>query len=45
MFDRLEEILKRYDFLSEKISDPEVINNQVEWQKMMKEYRDRKSVV
>jgi len=45
MFDRLEEILKKYEILSEKISDPEVISNQSEWQKMMKEYSDLRPLV
>ncbi|NLM12464.1 MAG: peptide chain release factor 1 [Epulopiscium sp.] len=45
MFDRLEEILKKYELLSEKISDPEVISNQSEWQKMMKEYSDLRPLV
>lgn len=45
MFNRLEEILKKYELLSEKVSDPEVINNQTEWQKMMKEYSDLRPLV
>lgn len=45
MFDRLEEILKKYELLSEKISDPEVISNQSEWQKMMKDYSDLRPLV
>ena len=54
MFDNLEEIEKKYVELTEKISDPEIISNQNEWRKMMKErsniepivekYREYKSV-
>jgi len=45
MFDKLEEILNRYELLSGKVSDPEVINHQSEWQKLMKEYSDLKPLV
>ena len=54
MFDNLEEIEKKFDDLTVKISDPEIIANQTEWRKMMKErsniepivekYREYKSV-
>jgi len=37
MFQKLEDVEKRYEELNSKISDPEVIARQAEWQKMMKE--------
>ena len=37
MFDKLEELLKKYNELTEKISDPEVISDQNTWKKLMKE--------
>ncbi|HQD51040.1 MAG TPA: peptide chain release factor 1 [Defluviitaleaceae bacterium] len=45
MFSKLEEINERYDEISKKISAPEVINNQTEWQSLMKEYGDLKPLV
>jgi len=38
MFENLEDVEKRYEELNNKISDPEVISRQSEWQKMMKEH-------
>ena len=38
MFQKLEDVEKRYEELNKKISDPEVIANQTEWQKLMKEH-------
>ena len=45
MFDKLENVEKRYEELNAKISDPEVIANQTEWQKCMKEHADIQEVV
>ena len=45
MFDNLEEIEKKYIDLTEKISDPEVISNQNEWRKMMKEHSNIEPIV
>lgn len=45
MFDKLENVEKRYEELNEKISDPEVIANQSEWQKLMKEHADIQDIV
>ena len=45
MFQKLEAVEKRYVELNEKISDPEVINNQNEWKKMMKEHSDLTDIV
>ncbi len=45
MFDKLESVEKRYEELNEKISDPEVIANQNEWQKLMKEHADIQDIV
>ena len=38
MFEKLEAVEKRYEELTKMISDPEVISNQSEWQKLMKEH-------
>ena len=40
MFDKLADIERRYIELSDKINDPEVINNNEEWRKLMKEHSD-----
>ena len=45
MFDKLEEVEKRYIELTKKISDPEVISNQSEWQKLMKEHASIEDIV
>ena len=45
MFDKLENVEKRYEELHIKISDPEVIANQSEWQKLMKEHADISEIV
>ncbi len=45
MFDKLENVEKRYEELNIKISDPEVIANQSEWQKYMKEHADIAEIV
>ena len=45
MFDKLEEIEKKYEELTVKISDPDVIADQVNWQKYMKEQAAMKDVV
>lgn len=45
MFQKLEAVEKRYDDLTKKISDPEVIANQTEWQKYMKEHAEIQDVV
>ncbi len=45
MFDRLEEILDRYQGLSDKISDPDTINNQEEWRRFMKEHSNLTPIV
>ena len=38
MFDKLDAVEKRYDELTKLISDPDIIANQSEWQKLMKEH-------
>ena len=38
MFDKLDAVEKRYEELTKMISDPEIIANQSEWQKLMKEH-------
>lgn len=45
MFERLEDIEKRYCELSEKVNDPAVISNQDEWRKLMKEHSDLTPVI
>lgn len=45
MFDKLENVEKRYEELNEKIADPEIISNQNEWQKLMKEHADIEEIV
>ena len=45
MFEKLEAVEKRYDELTKMISDPEVIANQSEWQKLMKEHASIEEIV
>ena len=45
MFDKLENVEKCYEELNTKISDPEVIADQNEWKKLMKEHSDITPVV
>ena len=45
MFQKLEDVEKRYEELNKLISDPEVISNQKEWKKLMKEHSDIEDVV
>ena len=45
MFRKLDDVEKRYDELTEKISDPEVISRQDEWKKMMKEHSELEPIV
>ena len=45
MFQKLEEVEKRYEEITKKISDPEVIARQDEWQSLMKEHSDIEAVV
>lgn len=45
MFDKLEAVENRYEELTKMISDPEVISNQAEWQKLMKEHASIEDVV
>lgn len=45
MFDKLEFIEEKYQELSEKISDPEIISDQKLWQKLMKEHAELGPIV
>ena len=45
MFEKLEAVEKRYEELTELISNPEVISNQTEWQKYMKEHASMEEIV
>ena len=45
MFQKLEKVEERYEELNKLISDPEMIANQNEWKKLMKEHSDIEDVV
>ena len=45
MIQRLEGVEKRYEELNGLISDPNVISNQNEWKKLMKEHSDIEDIV
>ena len=45
MFEKLEDVEKRFEEVNKKISDPEVIARQSEWQKLMKEHAAMVDVV
>ena len=45
MLDRLQEIESKYENLGESINDPDVIANQDEWRKLMKEYSDMTPII
>ena len=45
MFDKLEDVEKRYEELNTKISDPEVIARQNEWKQLMKEHSEISEIV
>lgn len=45
MFQKLDDVEKRYEELTNKISDPEVIARTNEWQKLMKEHSDMTPIV
>ena len=45
MFEKLEAVEKRYEELTRLIADPDVISNQSEWQKLMKEHASIEDVV
>lgn len=45
MFDKLIDIEKRYIELSDKINDPDIISNNEEWRKLMKEHSDITGIV
>jgi len=45
MFEKLEAVQKRYEELTQMISDPEVISNHDEWQKLMKEHASIEDIV
>lgn len=45
MFDKLDFTLEKYEELSLKVSDPEIINNQPVWQKHMKEMGEMEPIV
>ena len=45
LFDKLDEVIIRYEEVSNLIADPDTINNQAEWRKLMKEHSDMSLVV
>ena len=45
MFQKLEAVESRYEDLTKKISDPEIINRQSEWREYMKEHAEIEPVV
>ena len=45
MFQKLEEVEKKYDEITSQISDPEVIARTSEWQKLMKEHSEMTPIV
>ena len=45
MFQKLEDVEKRYIELTKKISDPEVISNKKEWRNFMKEHAEIEPIV
>ncbi len=45
MFDKLDFITGKYDELAQKVSDPEIINNQPVWQKYVKEMGEIEPIV
>lgn len=45
MFEKLQVVEERYEELTKLIADPEVIANQTEWQKLMKEHASLEDVV
>ncbi|MGM9567359.1 MAG: PCRF domain-containing protein, partial [Clostridia bacterium] len=45
MFEKLAQLEKRYDELSLRISDPEVINNQAEWKKDVMAHSELEDII
>ena len=45
MFQKLEEVEKKYEEITKKISDPATINNQNEFKKLMKEHSEMSEIV
>lgn len=45
MFDKLDDIVNRFEEVSNLISDPDVISNQSKWQKLMKEHSSLTPIV
>ena len=45
MFDKLEDLLQRYEELQNELSDPNVVNDQARFRKLMKEQNDLADIV
>ena len=45
MFQKLEDVEKRYEELTVKVSDPEIISRQNEWREYIKEHAELEPIV
>lgn len=45
MFDKIEELEMKYRDLGDRVNDPDIIANQTQWRKLMKEYSDITPIV
>ena len=45
MFDRLDDIVKRFEEIVEELNNPSVVENQVRFRKLMKEQADLQPIV
>ena len=45
MFDKLKDLLQRYEELQNELSDPNVVNDQARFRKLMKEQNDLADIV
>ena len=45
MFEKLQAVEERYEELTKLIANPEVIANQAEWQKLMKEHASIEDII
>lgn len=45
MFDQLEDLVEKFNLISDQISNPDIIADQDRWQKLMKEHSDLRPIV